>query len=486
MHGIEAIRARFAPFIIALLWLNTAIMAAAIFLFPNPNSTIVLVLSLALAIGGTALWAVQKSSWLTRQFTAVVAMGQVMLLVLDFAGTPYQIDVHMYFFATLAILAGWLDWRAILSASAVTIVQHLLLNTLYASAIFPEGANILRVLAHAAVVFLETGALVWMLETLRASMCKAEREQMAATDAKHAAEQSQERVESLTRQSDEDRRRAIAEISERFEAKVASVVSEVAPAVAELQKAAEAMRVKATGAGNGSRMVVETSNNTRSNVMTISESAESMRQAIATIREEANRSQTEAESASSKAGEAARTVSEMVASAETISQVVDLIRSIAEQTNLLALNATIESARAGEAGKGFAVVAQEVKQLATQTAKATEEISAQIASMQAVSSTAQESMNSVVDTIRNSMEILVGLGESIEGQLRATSEISDVVSVTVEDTRALDGSVGEIHKDISETAEQSESVISIATQLASHTTSLQDEVTDFVRIVREA
>ncbi len=486
MYGIEAIRSKFSYFMIGLLWINTALMGLLIFLLPASAVTGVFIIGLLSSAGATVLWALQKTSWLTRQVTSLVAIGHVMLLVIAFTGTPYQIDVHMYFFAALAIMAGWLDWRVVVSASVATTLHHLGVNALYASAVFPNGANLGRVLAHAVIVVVETGALAWMLETLRASMCKAEREQMASEAAKQEAERSNSQIAELTEKAETERRNTLLGISEKFEAKVASVLSQVAPAVAHLQQTAETMRHTTAGAGERSKNVVATSGKARSNIMTIADAAEAMRLSISTIREQASKSQNEAEMASQKAGEAAGTVAAMVAGAETISQVVDLIRSIAEQTNLLALNATIESARAGEAGKGFAVVAQEVKQLATQTAKATEEISAQIASIQQVSSSAQESMNSVVETIQASMEILVGLGHSIEDQLNATSSISQTVSDTVDDTRMLDGSVTGINDEINKTATQSETVINAASQVASHTEQLQNEMAEFVRIVRQA
>lgn len=486
MLGIDAIRGRFAVIVVSMLWLNTIMMGVVAITHSSGSALTVLALGLLSTASATAIWLMRGTSWVTRQVTSVVAIGHVMLLVFDFAGGPYQIDMHMYFFATLAILSGWLDWRAVLSAALATVFHHLGLNFLYAYAVFPNGANIARVMLHAVIVIIETGALIWMVETLRTAMYQAEADRHEADAARLEAERSQSRIADLTREAEDERRKTIAEISGSFEAKVASVTDQVAPAVADLQAAAETMLATATGTGTRFEEVVSTSGQARSNIQAIAGAADGLRNSIATIREQATRSQGEAVSASRKAEEAARTVSEMVAGAETISQVVDLIRSIAEKTNLLALNATIESARAGDAGRGFAVVAQEVKQLATQTATATEEISAQIASIQQVSANAQGSMNQVVETIATSMQILTDLGRSIEEQLDATSEISDTVSRTVDETFTLDGSVGAIHSEIRDAATQSRTVIDAANLLSRHTGQLQAEMAEFVRMVRQA
>ncbi len=156
----------------------------------------------------------------------------------------------------------------------------------------------------------------------------------------------------------------------------------------------------------------------------------------------------------SAVGEAESTsasVIEMSQAAKKINAIVDLINDIAEQTNLLALNATIEAARAGEAGKGFAVVASEVKSLSDQTAKATEEISAQVAAMQAATTTSVGAINGIAETIRQVAQIATAIAGAVEEQSTATREIAINVAQAADGTQQVSGSI----EGVSEAARQS-------------------------------
>jgi methyl-accepting chemotaxis protein len=178
-----------------------------------------------------------------------------------------------------------------------------------------------------------------------------------------------------------------------------------------------------------------------------------------------------------------RTLSE--ASAE-IGKVVALIQAIAEQTNLLALNATIEAARAGEAGRGFAVVASEVKSLATQTAKATEEISGRINAVVGATGQAVTAIDDVGKTIARVNEIAATIAAAVEEQSATTSEISRAIGETTRQTESMATSLERLLHAAGDTNTSSQTVVSSASGLSDQAASLKSEVAEFVARMKAA
>jgi methyl-accepting chemotaxis protein len=187
--------------------------------------------------------------------------------------------------------------------------------------------------------------------------------------------------------------------------------------------------------------------------------------------------------------EATRTngmVEGLSAAAQKIGDVVKLISDIASQTNLLALNATIEAARAGEAGKGFAVVASEVKSLANQTAKATEEIAAQVAAMQDATSDAVTAIQSIGGTIGSINEIATTIASAVEEQGAATQEIARNVQEAAQGTGQVSSSIVGVNQAASETGAASSLVLASADELGRQAESLRGDVDKFLADIRAA
>ena len=172
--------------------------------------------------------------------------------------------------------------------------------------------------------------------------------------------------------------------------------------------------------------------------------------------------------------------------AQRIGDVVKLITAIAEQTNLLALNATIEAARAGEAGRGFAVVAQEVKALATQTAKATDEIGTQISTMQAATNDSVAAIKEIGGTIGRIAEIAGAIAVAVEEQGAATQEIARNVQQAAHGTTQVATNITDVNRGASETGSASAQVLGSAQSLARDSGALKSEVERFVQMVRAA
>jgi methyl-accepting chemotaxis protein len=176
----------------------------------------------------------------------------------------------------------------------------------------------------------------------------------------------------------------------------------------------------------------------------------------------------------------------LASTAEKIGDVVRIISDIAGQTNLLALNATIEAARAGDAGKGFAVVASEVKALATQTAKATEEIATQIKTIQEATRLAAHSIQSVTETISKVNETAIAIASAIEEQGAATQEISRNVLQAAQGTQEVSGNITGVSQAAQQTGVAATQVLASAGELSKDGETLKAQVQTFLREVRAA
>ncbi|HVY99237.1 MAG TPA: globin-coupled sensor protein [Dongiaceae bacterium] len=279
-------------------------------------------------------------------------------------------------------------------------------------------------------------------------------------------------------------RRHLDELANAFESTVKSVVDDVSHAAVALKETSEVMSSAAEELGRQSEAVVSASEETSQNVQTVSAATEELTASIGEI--------------NGRTADAHRILTAAVAQAETvdarmqalnvaaqeIGQVVKLISAIAGQTNLLALNATIEAARAGEAGKGFAVVASEVKHLATQTAKATEEIGAKIAAIQEASSGSAEAIKSVVGTVHQVNEISTAIASAVEEQSAATKEIARNVEHAATGSQAVANNILGIAEAAKEAGRSADSVLSSANALDQNGGRLADEVQKFLDRIR--
>ncbi|MEQ9334139.1 methyl-accepting chemotaxis protein [Thalassobaculum sp.] len=284
----------------------------------------------------------------------------------------------------------------------------------------------------------------------------------------------------------EERRTAMMSLSDEFEASVKSVVDTVSSAASEMSGTADRAVAATDAAVREANEVAETSQQTNAAVQAVATAAEQLSSSILEINRQVGQSAQITQEASSTAQTTNEQVRGLAEAAEKIGDVISLIQSIAEQTNLLALNATIEAARAGEAGKGFAVVASEVKSLATQTAKATEEISGQIAAIQAATGTAVEAIGRITATTEEINTITASVAASVEQQGAATQEISrsaQEAARTVEQTAETIRRVSEMSM---ETGRSVGSVSQAAGLLDSQFVSLRGQVETFIERIRAA
>jgi methyl-accepting chemotaxis protein len=282
------------------------------------------------------------------------------------------------------------------------------------------------------------------------------------------------------------RRAAMESLASEFERSVNGIVRSVSAAAAGMQTAAQSITATASDASARAATVGAASQSASNNVGTVAAAAEELSSSVAEISRQVSRS---SEIASKAVGDAERTnatVQVLSTGAEKIGEVVKLIHSIAAQTNLLALNATIEAARAGESGRGFAVVASEVKALANQTAKATEEISAQVAAMQASTSDAVAAISGITETIAQMSEITVSISTSIDQQGDATREIARNIQSVAAGSSEISAHIGGVTTAAAATGTAASDVLSNARELDNQSGMLRVAVDEFLTKVRVA
>jgi methyl-accepting chemotaxis protein len=283
-----------------------------------------------------------------------------------------------------------------------------------------------------------------------------------------------------------ERRAAMESIASDFERSVNGIVRSVSTAAAGMQTTAQSMTATASDASARAATVGAASESASNNVGTVAAAAEELSSSVAEISRQVSRS---SEIASKAVGDAERTnatVGALSTGAEKIGEVVKLIHSIAAQTNLLALNATIEAARAGDSGRGFAVVASEVKALANQTAKATEEISAQVAAMQASTSDAVQSIGGITETIAQMSEITVSISTAIEQQGDATREIARNIQSVAAGSSEISTHIGGVTTAAAATGTAATDVLKNARELDNQSGMLRSAVDVFMTKLRAA
>ena len=286
--------------------------------------------------------------------------------------------------------------------------------------------------------------------------------------------------------AEEEKRALMTKMADAFDASVGSIVQSVSSASTELQSTAHSMSGIAQNTSTMSAAVSAASEEAASNVQTVAAATEEMSHSIAEINNQVSQASRAAREAVAEVERTGAQMENLAATADSIGEVVKLISDIAEQTNLLALNATIESARAGEAGRGFAVVASEVKQLASQTGKATEGISAQVADIQKATKEAVNSMRKIGKSIKAVDETSTMIADAMGEQGAATQEIAHNVQEAATGTEEVSRNIIGVNQASEESGEAASEVTSAAEELSQQAALLKGEVDKFVAGIRAA
>ncbi|MBI1207951.1 MAG: HAMP domain-containing protein [Azospirillum sp.] len=299
-------------------------------------------------------------------------------------------------------------------------------------------------------------------------------------------ERLRQQQEEMKRQAEVERRRAMLQLADHFDSEVGAIVHGVGNAATKLKGASAEMTGIAERTGHSSTVVAAGSEEASANVSTVAAATEQLTSSISEISRQVSQASQVAQKASSDAASARATVNGLAEAAQKIGDVVKLISSIASQTNLLALNATIEAARAGDAGKGFAVVAGEVKSLATQTAKATDDITQQIASIQEASANAVTAIAGIGTIIEQINQTSAMIAAAVEEQGAATREIARNVEQAAAGTQQVSSNITDVRDGAISTGEAAKEVLGASGDLSAQVDRLRGQVGEFLSRIRAA
>jgi methyl-accepting chemotaxis protein len=427
----------------------------------------------AAAVVGVLTWLAEPMGAGTGSVLAGAVMTSLSALVWA-APTALRVDMHMTYFAALALVACLFDINAILVATGFVVVHHLVLGMILPLAVFPSAENVVpRIAIHAVIVVIEAGGLVWLCLLMRqVDTAAQEATRQAALEGTRAADAER----SASERAREERRTGLQAVASRLELETASPVAETARLTGQLVVTAEAMQGSAQRTGAAAEAATAANRKSLTGSEGAAQETERLvvsARGICTQLEQSYTTISQTVESGVAARQAFETLSERVA---RISAVAAFISDIAGRTNLLALNATIEAARAGDAGRGFAVVAGEVKQLANQTAQSTAEIGATIAEIRAASQDSATAVAVMLERIDEMRRISGAVAQAVDQQAANTAAIAG----TFEDM-ARAASVMGTH--IDSVAAEAQRTLSQAGSVLSDTTSLSATVSDLQRTV---
>jgi methyl-accepting chemotaxis protein len=424
---VSEVQAGFGRAFMGFLWLNAGLVVVAGAWRGTLPLEASLVTGFVLAGVPTLLWWLQGAGGSSAVVGSTALSGLVALLVAAFrqtGGMSLQIDMHMYFFACMAICVGWLNWRAIFAFGLFVAAHHTLVALIDTGSVFPDGYTVGRLAIHAGIVALEGAVLVWIIRRLLSLMAISRSALTASQQASAEAERLKGEVEARAIH-DARWREDVGGEAARLHQEVARLKGTIDDHLGRLN----AMALVLSGmAGETMRKISgaeEALDQAAHFVEDVTEAASALADTECEISRKAQRTRMITQDAAVSASDTTARVNRLAEAARRITDVVKLIETVAAQTNLLALNATIEAARAGEAGKGFAIVAQEVKALAGETARSTADITALASSIGAA---AREALSAVqqIEAVMTNIDDSTGLiASAIEEQGRATASIRE-------------------------------------------------------------
>ena len=415
----------------------------------------------------------------------------------------WQMDAHMYFFVGLGALTVLCDWRPILLASVLIAAHHLVLDVVTPSLVFAGKGDFGRVALHAVAVTLEAIVLIYLAESQRRLLMRqygarveSERAKDRAEEDRNRAEaahqsaqiageresQERERREQLERDMADRRRAELFTLADGFQTSIADIVAAVGTASAQLEESARLLDGIVRGATSKTHATAASAASSSHNASLLAERLRDLTTSIGSIAANVDQQAQLSGSARDISASCHDAVDALASHTGAIGGFADSIQTIAGQTNLLALNATIEAARAGEAGRGFAVVAQEVKQLAGQATRATDQIRTLAGDSQSRADGAKDALAHISTMVNDLAGAAQAIRAQVEHQRQTAAAIEEAARETAASAVDMADEVGEMGRAVNETEALSGEVSAAASSL-SHTAQALASATD--RFIRE-
>jgi methyl-accepting chemotaxis protein len=502
MTELEIHRRDVGRMLLALIWLLAPINTGVAFYMDAPW-LIIGAAAVAIAVAASGVAGLGAPPILTRATLAVALVGSISLLLGASSGGAWQVDIHMVYFAAVALIAVLCDPIAIAAATAAVAIHHLALNYLLPAAVYPGGGDLGRVVFHAVVLLIEAGGLIWMMPLIHRAFVNFAIESERAAAAGKAAEDASRQVasgkEAELRAAEERQalQAAVAEqqsamaailgdrlarvahgdltarVTESLEGQYAEMKADFNSAIERLQGALRQVSERTRGVHSGAAHIAKAAEDLSARS---ERQAESLAQTVAALeriggnikrstdgaylaREVVSGADADAKESGAIVSKAVEAMAAITDSSSRIGQIVGLIDEIAFQTNLLALNAGVEAARAGETGRGFAVVASEVRALAQRSAQAAKEIKALISTS--------------IAQVENGAMLVAGAGEALDRIAKKVSEINGVVSTIADGAKdqlsgisEINDAVGQMDRITQENASMAEEATAASRELA--------------------
>lgn len=502
---VDILRLRGIYIVVTAGWASLAALLVAHFWIGDGSVLPLLLFGVAVNIAPTAMALRTRWDAEARGIVATLAAIMPALLVYTLRGHAWQMDGHMYFFVALAGLTVLCDWKPIAVAAGLIAAHHVLLEFAAPEWVFVGTGNLGRVVFHAIAVMLQFAVLATLTHRLQslferqdasveesrrlaADADLARRRAADALDAAHAAQDvaAAERRQRQVAEADHaaERDASLRALADEFERSVSMVVQSIEGAASQLAGSSTQLSEIAGKTGAEAQDVAASAADATGDIRQVAEALRDLGASVTTIAITAKQQQDSTDHAYDEGRLSVGMITRLLGRADQIADCVSSIKNIASTTNMLALNASIEAARAGDTGRGFAVVAGEVKTLAAEAARASDEIASLIAAIRGAVAELAVGMESVTVSVRDVANGAGGITSAVENQRRHATTIEASASRAASNAGAIQHRIGRVASGVSAASDLSVAVRENAGALWADAGRLQSSTERFVRFLR--